>query len=191
MTRPPPSNQLRLRERSIGVDMPAQSIDLAVHVPRMRRVALRVLGNLDEADDAVQEACLKAVRSIASFDGRSQVSTWLHQIVTRCAIDRMRRRSRDQRLGQSSTDGLLAGATVYTAEGPFEEAHRNELRLIVSTAVSALPDECREAFVLTQLDGYSYDEAAQIQGQPRGTIASRVHRAKKILLERLQGELGV
>jgi RNA polymerase sigma-70 factor, ECF subfamily len=164
-------------------------IDLALHVPRMRRVALRLLGNSGEADDAVQEACLKAVRTSSSFDGRSQPATWLHKIVTRCALDRIRLRQRDLRRAGSALDGHLAGVLDYAADGPFEQAQQNELRTIIATAVEALPDDCREAFALTQLDGYSYDEAACIQGQPRGTVASRVHRAKEILFARLRERL--
>jgi RNA polymerase sigma-70 factor (ECF subfamily) len=73
---------------------------------------------------------------------------------------------------------------------PADCAERGELYQIASTLVTALPEDCRTAFVLTQLDGYSYDEAAAIQQEPRGTIASRVHRARRILLEQMGHCLG-
>ena len=65
---------------------------------------------------------------------------------------------------------------------PADRAERGELYRIASTLVARLPDDCRTAFILTQLDGYCYDEAAAIAGEPRGTIASRVFRARKILI---------
>ena len=55
--------------------------------------------------------------------------------------------------------------------------------------VDQLPDDCRLAFALTQLDGYSYDEAAEIEGRPRGTMASRVYRAKRILLKKMHAHI--
>ncbi len=166
-----------------------RSLDMASHVPRMRRVALRFLGDRDDADEVVQEACLKAVRSRASFNGDSSVATWLHRIVMRCALDRLRVRRRQAHYLAPLESGMLPDLQSNNTASPLEQAEQTELRSLIIDAVSRLPDDCRDAFMLTQLDGYTYDEAANIEGQPRGTIASRVFRAKQILTSQLQKEL--
>ncbi len=159
-------------------------IDLSRHLARMHRVALRIVGDADRAHEVVQNACVKAMKSMETFDGRAAAATWLHRIVVNCAFDQMRRRSRGI-MDRIDLDGELAGMVSCLNPGPVEEATQRELFEIASAAVEALPDEYRAAFVLTQLDGYSYDEAAAIQQQPRGTVASRVWRAKQILMERV------
>ena len=68
-------------------------------------------------------------------------------------------------------------------------AERREMYAMAMAMVHRLPDDCRTAFILTQLDGYSYTEAAEIEKQARGTIASRVNRAKRILLDQLNEKI--
>lgn len=72
---------------------------------------------------------------------------------------------------------------------PAERAEKGELYRVALGLVAELPDDCRSAFVLTQLDGYTYDEVAAIEELPRGTIASRVYRARKILMEQMNHHL--
>lgn len=161
---------------------------LTDHVPRMYRVALRLLGCADEARDVVQEACVKALRAADGFDGRAAVATWLHRITVNCVYDHLRKKHVKAR-DQVALDGELTGMLISVEASPADRAERGELYRIASTLVAALPDDCRTAFVLTQLDGYSYDEAAAIVGEPRGTIASRVYRARKILVAQMNHHL--
>ena len=79
---------------------------------------------------------------------------------------------------------------LYLQATPVMAAEWREMHEIASALVEALPDDCRAAFVLTQLDGYTYDQAAEIEGLSRGTVASRVHRAKKQLLAALTEKIG-
>ena len=155
--------------------------DLTAHVPRIYRVALRMMGRADDAREVVQEACLKALRAAGGFDGRAALATWLHRITVNCARDHLRKRQRTAR-DHVPLDAELGGMLTSLEASPADRAERGELYRIASTLVARLPDDCRTAFVLTQLDGYSYDEAAAIAGEPRGTIASRVYRARKILI---------
>lgn len=159
------------------------------HVPRMYRVALRIVGSGDNARDVVQDACVKALRALGDFDGRCALPTWLHRITVNCARDHLRKKrvaSRDR----VDLNYELAGMVEALGCSPADQAEQAEMRRIVSAMVERLPDDCRSALVLTQLDGYSYDEAAAIEEQPRGTIASRVHRARKILMEQLSVHYG-
>ena len=83
---------------------------------------------------------------------------------------------------------MLSALAVLEAT-PAERAERNELYHLALGLIAELPDDCRSAFVLTQMDGYTYDEAAAIEEIARGTVASRVHRARQILLERMSDHL--
>ena len=161
--------------------------ELGDHVPQMYRVALRILGRTEKACDVVQDACLKALRGAGTFDGRAALATWLYRVTTNCALDHMRHQQRAKH--QEVPLGELAGMVAAVRSSPSLSAERRELYEIARDAVESLPDDCRVAFILTQLDGYSYDEAAAIEGQPRGTMASRVFRAKKILLEQMNARI--
>jgi len=168
----------------------ALASDIASHVPRMYRVALRLVSDEDAALDVVQEACTKAVAGMGEFDGRSALATWLHTITVRCASDALRGRQRQAAaMGDEPPDGQLESGAGSEAASPSVAAEQKELSGLAMDLVRSLPEDCRSAFLLTQLDGYSYDEAARIEGQPRGTIASRVYRAKKLLLEQMNARI--
>lgn len=159
--------------------------ELENHVSRMYRVALRIVGDPHRAQDVVQDACVRALRSFRSFDGRSAPATWLHRITVNCATDHLRHERRSNR-ENVSVDDELTGAMAAMGASPSIQAERLDLYRMASGYVESLPTDIRTSFVLTQLDGYSYDDTAAIQGLPRGTIASRVNRAKRILL----GQMG-
>jgi RNA polymerase sigma-70 factor (ECF subfamily) len=165
-------------------ETPANQIGL--HVPQMYRVAYRLLADADKAHDVVQEACLKALGHLDGFAGRSTMATWLHRVTVNCAKDAMRSEARKEHVHQR-----LQSQPVNQGPGlcPAKAAETKELADLAWTLLDKLPEDCRSAFALTQLDGYRYDEAAEIEGQPRGTIASRVFRAKKILLEQMNAHM--
>ena len=158
---------------------------IAVHVPRMYRVALRMVGDVDGAQDVVQEACVKALAGLDKFTGQSAMGTWLHRITVNCATDKLRASARQEQ----SLERLQAQVGESAARSAAESAENRELTGLAWRLVDQLPDDCRSSFVLTQLDGYTYDEASEIEGQPRGTIASRVFRAKKILVEQMNAHI--
>jgi len=155
-------------------------------VPRMYRVALRIVGSADKAHDVVQEACLKALGNLDGFAGRSTMATWLHRITVNCAKDAMRRDSRKEHAHRRLQSQPVRQAPWLC---PAKAAETKELMDLAWTLLDKLPEDCRSAFALTQLDGYRYDEAAEIEGEPRGTIATRVFRAKKILLEQMNAHM--
>ena len=163
---------------------------ISQHVPRMYRVALRMLADEEAAMDAVQEACVKALAGMGEFNGRSTLATWLHTITVRCASDALRGRQRQPAaLGDLPPGEEARLAADDEAASPALAAELKELSGLAVELVCSLPEDCRSSFVLTQLDGYSYDDAARIEGQPRGTIASRVYRAKKMLLEQMNARI--
>lgn len=159
---------------------------IAEHVPRMYRVAYRLLADADRANDVVQEACVKALAKAGAFDGRAQLATWLHRITVNCAMDTLRASGRRSDAHEELVSQAAGGGVGVS---PAEVAETRELSGLAWRLLDQLPQDCRTAFALTQLDGYSYDETAEIEGEPRGTIASRVYRAKKILLAQMNAHI--
>nr|WP_296073325.1 sigma-70 family RNA polymerase sigma factor [uncultured Actinoplanes sp.] len=124
------------------------------------------------ADDLTQETYLRAFRSLSTFAGRSTVRTWLLGIARRTCADHLRAVVRRRRL-----DARLA-AQAWTDLPAPDPAHR----LSTSDLLSRLSEERRTAFVLTQVIGLSYAEAAEVEDVPVGTIRSRVARARDELV---------
>lgn len=147
-----------------------QAFDALVrrHHQRMWAVALRTLRDPEEAADAVQDACLSAFRSAATYRGDARVTTWLHRIVVNACLDRARRRA--------------VRPTVPLPEqppaDPRDRLAERETGLDVEKALATLPDEQRVALVLVELEGLSVAEAAQVLQVPEGTVKSRCFRGR-------------
>jgi RNA polymerase sigma-70 factor, ECF subfamily len=158
--------------------------EIASQVSRMYRVALRIVGCVETAQEVAQDACLKALRGAEKFNRRAGIATWLHRITVNCAHDHLRKRRQSER-NQADWDKDTLGMLAALEVGPAQKAEQNELYRLAIGLVAKLPDDCRSAFILTQLDGYTYDEAAAIENLSRGTVASRVYRARQILMEQM------
>ena len=145
------------------------------HRDRLWAVALRTVGDREEAADAVQDALLSAYRGAARFRGDSAVTTWLHRIVVNACLDRIRRRQAHPTVplpdGSHSTD-RPSGAE------PAAPAPDHDTALVVREALAALPAEQRAAIVLVDVQGYPVVEAAEILGVAEGTIKSRCARGR-------------
>jgi RNA polymerase sigma-70 factor (ECF subfamily) len=126
------------------------------------------------ADDLAQETYLRAFRAAADFEGRSSARTWLLGIARRVCADHIRTARRHRRLAAA----LAAGAPDHAAPDHAGLVGAQDL-------LSRLPEDRRGAFVLTQVLGLSYDEAAAVEGVPVGTIRSRVARARLQLVAAL------
>lgn len=134
-----------------------------------------------DAEDLAQETYLRALRTLGSFEGRSTARTWLLSVARRVAADAVRtavRRPRTRDLGEDTRQSLERIAPRSGAQ----EA------VLLRALVDALPDDRREAFVLTQLLDLGYAEAAQVCGCPVGTIRSRVARAREDLVRALEAD---
>jgi RNA polymerase sigma-70 factor (ECF subfamily) len=146
------------------------------HRDRLWAVALRTVGDREDAADAVQDALLSAHRAAARFRGESAVTTWLHRIVVNACLDRMRRRQAHPTVplpdGSHSDDGPATGPE------PAAPAQDHDTALVVREALAALPAEQRAALVLVDVQGYPVAEAAEILGVAEGTIKSRCARGR-------------
>jgi RNA polymerase sigma-70 factor (ECF subfamily) len=158
-------------------------------------LALRVMRDEEIARDVVQEAFLKAYRSLDRFEGRSSFYTWFYRIVMNLCLDAKRRQPAgrhvewdEQRAMQTPTaTGMDAiDADRQMAAGPSGELERAQLREALRHAIEQLPDDARQTLVLREVDGLSYTEIAEALEIPKGTVMSRLHHARKRLRKLLE-----
>jgi len=153
------------------------------------QTALRVLGNPEDAEEALQEGLLSAYRNLPRFERRSQFSTWLTRIVINAAL--MRRRSKRSRpavsLDDWATEGEAPLAERFADESPNPEQiyAGTELRDRVSKKLSEISPLLRTAFWLREIEGLSAEEAAHVLGVSRNTLKARLWRARQELAARL------
>ena len=147
-------------------------------------LALKMLGNEQDALDVAQEAFLKAYRSLDGFRADSKFSVWLYRLTSNLCIDFLRSRNRRPTVSLSveDEDGEEKELTIPDERfSPQEELERKELRRAVRKGLAALPEEYREILLLRELSGLSYTEIAQTLQIEEGTVKSRIFRARKKL----------
>lgn len=163
---------------------------------RAFRLALRILRDEDAARDAVQDAFVKAYNNLAKFEQRSAFFTWLYRLVKNQCLDMLRRDRSDRAVDWE--EGSLAEAEASDAATPevdgvdYEpatEMQRKQLREHIDAAIAKLPEGARETLILREVEGLSYQEIAEAQGIPKGTVMSRLFYARK-QMQRLLIESG-
>ena len=150
------------------------------HRDRLWAVALRTLGDPDEAADAVQDALVSAYRAAGTFRGDAAVTTWLHRIVVNACLDRIRRAKARPTVPLPEPDGRQPA-------DPRDAIAARETAVVVAQALATLPDEQRMALVLVDMQGYSVEETAAILDCAVGTVKSRCARGRAKLLPLLAG----
>jgi RNA polymerase sigma-70 factor (ECF subfamily) len=153
---------------------PALRDDILKTVPSLRAFAVSLAGNVDRADDLVQETLLRALANIDSFKVGTNLSAWLFTILRNQFRSEYRKRRREV----EDADGKYSERLKVQPE-QVSKVEFGELR----KALSELPDDQREALVLVGASGFSYEEAAAICGCAVGTIKSRVNRARNRLAD--------
>jgi RNA polymerase sigma-70 factor (ECF subfamily) len=148
-------------------------------VPSLRAFAISLCGNVDRADDLVQEALLRAWGNLDSFEPGTNMSAWLFTILRNVFCSEYRKRRREV----EDADGSYA-KSLTSLPGQTSHLEMDEFR----KALDVLPSEQRESLILVGASGFSYEEAAQICGCAVGTIKSRVNRARRRLAELLSIE---
>jgi RNA polymerase sigma-70 factor (ECF subfamily) len=136
------------------------------HRDRLWAVALRTLGDREEAADALQDALLAAYRSAEKFRGDSAVTTWLHRIVVNACLDRVRRRQARPTVPLIDTEQVAVPAID------------SDTAVDVRAALARLPIDQRVALVLVDVQGYPVAEASAMLGVPEGTVKSRCARGR-------------
>jgi RNA polymerase sigma-70 factor (ECF subfamily) len=153
------------------------------HRDRLWAVAVRTLGDPEEAADALQDAMIAAFRRADSFRGDSAVTTWLHRIVVNAALDRIRRRA--ARPTAACQDAEALDALAIGGRSVEDPSGSSDIAIDVRAALQQLVPEQKAAIVLVDMLGYPVADAAQVLGVSEGTVKSRAARARARLLPRL------
>jgi RNA polymerase sigma-70 factor, ECF subfamily len=162
---------------------------------RLYRAARSVLRDPAEAEDAVQDAYLKAFAAMASFAGASSLSTWLTRIVINEALEHRRKPEKRQRILREQSvididdhrERLMAGSG--TSQSPEGEAMRKQIAKLLERAVANLPEALRPVFVLREIEGMSVEETAEALQIPTGTVKTRLFRSRRRLQRELDPEI--
>ncbi len=168
---------------------------LSRNLSHFRHLAMRLLRNPHDAEDAVQDAFLSAFRNISRFEGRAQMSTWLVAIVINSARMKLRRRPRQLiiSLDQRSKDDRFTISELIADPGPTPEQalEQCELHQLVHQFIGNLPPAQRSAMYLRGRDGLSTSEAAEALGIPVGTLKAQLARGRSKVTQRLRKALGI
>ncbi|HLN11732.1 MAG TPA: sigma-70 family RNA polymerase sigma factor [bacterium] len=155
------------------------------HLRSIYRVAYRLAGNHDDAEDLAQEALVEAFRAFDRYQPGTYFDRWVYRIMTRTHIDRVRHRGRRPETSLDAPVGPSGDSlTALIGDIRDDPQHRTEtvdLDGPVQAALDSLPEEFRAVIVLADIEGLSYDEIAVSVGRPIGTVRSRLHRARDML----------
>lgn len=183
---------LELLRAHVAGDPDAFGLLFRRHRDRLWAVALRTMGDPDDAADGLQDAMVAAYRRAGTFRGDSAVTTWLHRVVVNACLDRLRSSSlrrtepwADDLVEHSGRVALRFG--LADAADPVDVVLADEQRDRVRAALATLPADQRMALVLVDMQGYPVAEVAVMLGCPVGTVKSRCARGR----DRLAGLLGV
>ena len=152
-------------------------------------LALRTVGNEEDAADMTQEAFLRAYRSLGSFRGDSKFSVWLYRLTTNICIDFLRTRGRRPTVSLTAADEDEEPQELDVADDrfdPVQSLERAELRRAVQRGLASLPEDYRRILMLRELSGLSYAEIGQVLRLEEGTVKSRLFRARKKLCDFLR-----
>jgi len=182
-------------EKEVGESLDFNGL-VDAYQDKLYNVILRMVGNADDALDIVQEAFLKAYRSLSRFKGQSRIYTWLYRIAVNTALSF--RRSATVRMSRSSVSlddnphgedeeskREIPDSTYNGSAG----AEQTEAKEHITRAITELEPELRTVVVLRDLEDLSYEEIAEILEVPKGTVKSRLHRGRLVLREKLKGFL--
>lgn len=158
---------------------------------RMLAVARRMLADEQDAEDAVQEAFLSAFKNLASFDGRSQLTTWLHRITVNACLMKLRSKRRrpethiEDLLPRFVADGHREHDAVSWNQEAGAGIQREELQAHVRSMIDKLPEPYREVLMLRDIEQISTDVTAELLGLTPAAVKTRLHRARQALRELL------
>jgi RNA polymerase sigma-70 factor (ECF subfamily) len=139
------------------------------HQDRLWAVALRTLGDREEASDALQDALISAYRAAGTYRGDARVTTWLHRVVVNACLDRVRRRQARPTVAMPEDGGPI---------DPRDPLADRETAIEIEAALAALPEDQRAALVLVDVHGMPVEDVAHVLGIPVGTVKSRCSRGR-------------
>jgi RNA polymerase sigma-70 factor (ECF subfamily) len=160
---------------------------------KIYRLARRMTETDEDAEDVLQEAFVKAFRSLKGFKGRSKFSTWLYRITVNLALMKLRKRKLDSvslDTPVSTGEGSVQRDIEDTASDPLKRLIETESKEILDRVIMELPATHRAVFILRHVEGLSTEDTARILGITVPAVKSRLHRTRLALREKLLGHIG-
>jgi len=188
----------KLIERLVARDERAFNELVRAYRQRVFALVLRMLGNPAEAEDLAQEVFVQVFKAIGTFRGESKLSTWIYRIAVNLCKNRSKylkvRHAGEQDELEAVQErvplGEVRGANVGQVERPDEALGGKQVEAIVQRAILQIEPSFRECLVLRDVEELSYEEIEAITGLAAGTVKSRIHRARGMLREIVERELG-
>lgn len=162
---------------------------LEKHQSRVYTLAYRYMSNHADASDLAQEAFIKIYRSLNTYRGEASFQSWMYRLVTNVCMDELRRRGRAKTVSIEELMEGKKGLNMHRENAgsrlPEDVVIRNELQREVQNVLNSLSDEHRVIVVMRDIQGYSYEEIAELLKCSLGTVKSRLNRARHVLKEKL------
>ncbi|MDW6024710.1 RNA polymerase sigma factor [Mesorhizobium sp. BAC0120] len=188
------ADDMELARRALAREAQAFRTIMTRHNRRLYRIARSILHSDSEAEEALQEAYLHAFANLAGFRGDSTLATWLSRIVINEALGRLRKRKRAASVSLPVDELPAAQIIAFPASAGLDDPERNmaqrQILELVERATDSLPDDFRTVFVARAIEGLSVEETAELLGLKPETVKTRLHRARKLLRERLDEQIG-
>jgi RNA polymerase sigma-70 factor (ECF subfamily) len=162
--------------------------EIIPHTSALFNYAMRITGDSDDADDLVQETLMKAFRFFDKFEKGTNSKAWLFRILKNSYINEYRRQVKEpNKVDYEDVQNFYENikATDVKTQHYEEDAFNNLLDDNVSSAITKLPEDFRTVIILSDIEGYTYEEIADFVDCPVGTVRSRLHRARKMLYAQL------
>jgi RNA polymerase sigma-70 factor (ECF subfamily) len=184
----PPSDR-DLVDRARSGDSEAFGVLVRRHQKRIYRLALHLVRTGAEAEDVTQETFVRAYQALDRFDGRSEAFTWLYRICVNLSLNHLRSR-KSQRISSpvddSRVESFLQEDRPSHGRDPAAAAQDRQLAVALAEGIDALSETLRTTLVLVCIEGMGHEEASRVLGCPEGTVAWRVHEARRKLREHLR-----
>jgi RNA polymerase sigma-70 factor (ECF subfamily) len=184
----PPSDR-DLVDRARSGDSEAFGVLVRRHQKRIYRLALHLVRTGAEAEDVTQETFVRAYQALDRFDGRSEAFTWLYRICVNLSLNHLRSR-KSQRISTPMDDAriesFLHEERPSHGRDPAAAAQDRQLAVALAEGIDALSETLRTTLVLVCIEGMGHEEASKVLGCPEGTVAWRVHEARRKLREHLR-----
>ena len=194
----PDEVESKLVERLVARDERAFNELVKLFERRVFALVFRMLGNAAEAEDMAQEVFVQVFKAIGTFRGESKLSTWIYRIAINLCKNRAKylkvrhagQQDELEEVAEHAELGTKASANVAQLERPDEAMAGREIERIVQKSIARIEETFRECLVLRDVEELSYEEIGQITGLPEGTVKSRIFRARAMLREMVERELG-
>ena len=185
------ATEAELARAVLAGDLRALEVLMRRHNRLLYRTARAILGDDAEAEDAVQEAYLRAYGALPGFRGEAKLSTWLVRIVANEALMRRRRRARRGAVLpiDAAAQATERDAVMADRPGPEQDALRAQMRKLIESRIDALPESYRAVFVLRAIEEMTVEETASVLEVPEATVRTRFFRARALLREALAREV--